>query len=119
VGVKHGDELITLLTNAMALILPSICYENQPFSILEAFAYGKPVIASNFGGMSELEVNGERGLLVPPGNAIELAAAMRWMLLNPKQIIEFGKNARKYVNLYHSQDYHYNILSQIYTSLVM
>jgi glycosyltransferase involved in cell wall biosynthesis len=117
VGLKHGDELKALLTNAVALILPSICYENQPFSILEAFAYGKPVIASNLGGISELVTNGERGLLVPPGNATELSAALRWMLLYPKQIIEFGKNAYKYVSLYHSQDYHYEILNQIYTRL--
>jgi glycosyltransferase involved in cell wall biosynthesis len=51
VGLKHGQEL-PIFAHALAVVLPSIWYENQPFSILEAFASGKPVIASDLGGMT-------------------------------------------------------------------
>jgi glycosyltransferase involved in cell wall biosynthesis len=78
VGLKHGQELADLIHDALAVVLPSIWYENQPFSILEAFASGKPVIASDLGGMTELVAHRERGLLVKPGDPAALADALRW-----------------------------------------
>lgn len=74
VGLKHGQELIDLVRNSLAIVLPSICYENQPFSILEAFASGKSVIASDLGGITELVTHRERGLLVEP------ETLMRWRM---------------------------------------
>ena len=50
VGLKHGEELWRLLKEARAVVVPSLWYENQPFSITEAFSVGKPVIASDYGG---------------------------------------------------------------------
>ena len=82
VGLKHGQELADLTRNALAVVLPSIWYENQPFSILEAFASGKPVIASELGGMMELVAHRERGLLVKPGDPGALADAMHWAVTN-------------------------------------
>ena len=52
VGMKQGEELKQLIRGSRAVILPSIWYENQPLSILESFAMGKPVIASDLGGMT-------------------------------------------------------------------
>jgi glycosyltransferase involved in cell wall biosynthesis len=64
-----------LLAHARALVVPSICYEGQPRSILEAFAAGVPVVASRIGGLPELVEDGVNGLLVPPGDAKALADA--------------------------------------------
>ncbi len=59
------------------LVVPSLWYENSPNTILEAFAYGTPVLASDLGGMAELVQPGENGLLFPPGDAAALAARLR------------------------------------------
>ncbi len=114
VGLKHGQELADLTRNALAVVVPSIWYENQPFSILEAFAAGKPVIASDLGGMTELVANRERGLLVKPGDAAGLAEAMNILAANRDFAKEMGRSARKYALDNHSGEKHYQSLMQIY-----
>jgi glycosyltransferase involved in cell wall biosynthesis len=114
VGLKHGLELKNLIHNALAIVLPSIWYENQPYSILEAFASGKPVIASNLGGMTELVTHQERGLLVKPGDPIALAEAFHWADSNQSLMREMGRNARNYALQNHSQESHYQSLMNIY-----
>jgi len=48
------------------LAVPSVCLETGPLVVLEAFAYGIPVIGSNLGGISELVINNKSGYLVEP-----------------------------------------------------
>ena len=57
-GFLTGEELTTLMGNARVLLLPSVCYENCPLSILEAHALGVPVVTMNSGGMAELVKDG-------------------------------------------------------------
>ena len=73
-GFLTGDELTELMGNAKVLLLPSICYENCPLSILEAHCMGVPVVTMNSGGMAELVKDGVTGTLVnePTPEAIAL-----------------------------------------------
>jgi glycosyltransferase involved in cell wall biosynthesis len=75
-GYLDKPKLQRLIGEARALVLPSEWYENAPVSILEAYALGRPVIGTNIGGIPELVVHNETGVLVEPGNAAALAAAM-------------------------------------------
>ena len=118
VGMKHGQELHQLLCNALAVVVPSLYYENQPFSILEAFASGKPVIASDLGGMTELVANGERGLLVRPGDIETLADAMRWIVAHPVEAKQMGQMGLRYALEQHTQDIHYQRLMSVYTRVL-
>ncbi len=63
-GFLTGDKLTELMGNAKALLLPSVCYENCPLSILEAHCMGVPVVTMNSGGMAELVKDGVTGTLV-------------------------------------------------------
>ena len=63
-GFLTGDKLTELMGNAKVLLLPSVCYENCPLSILEAHAMGVPVVTMNSGGMAELVKDGVTGPLV-------------------------------------------------------
>ncbi len=114
VGMKRGEELKALVRNALAVIVPSIWYENQPFTILEAFAAGKPVIASDMGGMAELVANRERGLLVKPGDSQALANAMNQIASDRAWAKVMGSNARSYALQTHSPEPHYQGLMGIY-----
>ncbi|MGB6423565.1 MAG: glycosyltransferase family 4 protein, partial [Anaerolineales bacterium] len=117
-GIVHGEELRHLLVNSTALVMPSLWYENQPFSILEAFACEKPVIASDLGGMKELVVHLERGILVPPADASALAEAMLSIAESPQEVSRMGANAREYAVAHHHPNVHYHRLMDIYAQVV-
>lgn len=77
-------------------VLPSIA-EGVSNTILEAMASGLPVIATAVGGNPELVVEGESGLLVPPSNPIELAAALIELADDPERARAMGKHGRQLV----------------------
>jgi glycosyltransferase involved in cell wall biosynthesis len=83
-GEYHGQaELTDILRSLDVVVVPSLWYENSPNVILEAFAHGTPVIASNLGGMAELVEDGVNGLVFEPGNAGDLARQLRRLLTEP------------------------------------
>lgn len=118
VGLKHGAELRQLLDGAQFVVLPSLWYENQPFSILEAFARGKPVIASDLGGMTELIENEKRGLLVPPGDPVALAEAMRQLVSDTISRESMALAAYEYVCSQHAPEVHYQLMLDIYHRVI-
>ncbi len=76
-GFKEGGGLKEIIIGAKAVALPSVWYENMPLSLLEALSLGKPVIASEIGGMPEVIVDGKNGWLFRPGDAHDLAAKIK------------------------------------------
>jgi glycosyltransferase involved in cell wall biosynthesis len=117
-GRKSYQECIMLLQDTQFLILPSLCYENFPVVIMEAYASGKPVIASGLGAMAELVEEGKTGLLFEPGNPEDLADKMQWMVENEDACIEMGKNARKVFEKKYTAEKNYEILMKIYNKLL-
>jgi len=75
-GFVTGDAKDALLATAHHLLVPSLWYENAPVVLVEAAACGLGVIASRIGGIPELVREGRTGVLIAPGDAAELAAAM-------------------------------------------
>ncbi|SDF23268.1 Glycosyltransferase involved in cell wall bisynthesis [Blastococcus fimeti] len=73
------DAVDGLLADAHVLVLPSHA-EGMPMSVLEAFAAGVPVVCTPVGGLAEVVVDGENGLLVPPGDVDALAGALARVL---------------------------------------
>lgn len=66
-----------------ALVVPSTWYENTPFVVLEAFAAGVPVLASDLGGLREVVRDGGNGLLFRAGDAASLRAAIERLVAEP------------------------------------
>jgi glycosyltransferase involved in cell wall biosynthesis len=75
-GHLSSAELDLVIAGARMILVPSVCYENQPLAILEAFQFGKPVVASRIGGIPELVQDNVNGKLVAPGDAKALAEAV-------------------------------------------
>jgi glycosyltransferase involved in cell wall biosynthesis len=76
IGAQPRARVLELFRAADASILSS-SWENFPHTVVEALAAGTPVIATDVGGVAEVVVDGENGLLVPPGDAGALAGAVR------------------------------------------
>jgi glycosyltransferase involved in cell wall biosynthesis len=68
--------------------------EGLPVSILEAMAFGLPVIASKVGGIPEIVQDGITGILIPPGKPEALASAIIHLLERPAEAREMGKQGR-------------------------
>lgn len=89
------NDIPELLYGCDVFALPSL-YEGLPLSIMEAMAAGKPVVASNIGGVNELILDGESGYLVPPGDTHALARAINNIISNPvlaQKMASAGKTA--------------------------
>lgn len=67
-GFKQNEELMSCISNAMAVVVPSEWYENCPMNVLEAKALGRPVIGSNIGGIPELIRDNIDGYIFEPGD---------------------------------------------------
>lgn len=77
--VEFGPPLFELYRSHDLFVLPSLS-EGTPRTLVEARAFGCPAVASRAGGIPASVRDGEDGLLVPPGNAVELAGAMTRLL---------------------------------------
>ena len=113
-GHKSRDEVIEYIKNSRFVVVPSEWYENYPFSILETFACGKPVIGSKVGGIPELVKDNKTGLTFEIGNSSELSARIKYLENNPEMAIEMGRNARAFVEQELNAEKHYQTLMEIY-----
>jgi glycosyltransferase involved in cell wall biosynthesis len=94
-------DIPQLLSLMEIFVLPSL-YEGFGIAILEAMAAGKPVVASTVGGIPEFVVSGESGLLVPPGDSVALAAAIRQLLARPERAKAMGCRGQEHVRKHYS-----------------
>lgn len=94
-GTFPYNRISSVFSSLDVLVVPSIWYENTPLVIYAAQACGCPVIASNLGGMSEAVTHEKNGLLFEPGNASDLAQAIRRLACDRVLLRRLGEQARK------------------------
>jgi glycosyltransferase involved in cell wall biosynthesis len=103
-GVLKPDAVARAMGRAVALLMPSLWFENFPRTLVEAFAAGLPVIVSRLGAMAELVEDGVTGLHAEPGDAQDWSNKMRWALEHPDEMARMGAAARsRYEALYTPQ----------------
>ncbi|TET63903.1 glycosyltransferase family 1 protein, partial [Candidatus Aerophobetes bacterium] len=117
-GYLGEEELKAMVRNSMFAVVPSEWYENCPYSVLEAFALGKPVIGSDIGGIPELIDDGINGLLFEPGNSQELSEKIAHLTSRPRLREQMGRNARKKVEEEYNPELFYGRLMEIYQRLI-
>ncbi len=83
-------DMIDWLSAMDLVVQPSVAYESFGMSLAEALTLGRPVVAARTGGMPEVVVEGQTGLIVPPGDAAALAEALRTLLHSPERRAAFG-----------------------------
>jgi glycosyltransferase involved in cell wall biosynthesis len=92
-------DLDRLMPWADLLVLPSFA-EGLPNVVLEAHAAGVPVLATDVGGNAELVVDGETGLIVPPGRVRALTAGLQTLLADAPRRQRMGRAGRERVRTY-------------------
>ncbi|MCC8963530.1 glycosyltransferase [Bradyrhizobium sp. Pear76] len=113
-GALSRAEVLREMANARALVVPSLWYEGFPMVVVEAFARGTPVIASEIGGLAEVVTAGKTGVLAPPGNAVALRSRIVDILGAPDLAAAWGRAARAaYLELY-APDENLQLLEAIY-----
>jgi glycosyltransferase involved in cell wall biosynthesis len=107
---KNAPAIIAACTVS---VLPTLRREGLPKTVIEAMAYGVPVIVTSAGGSAELVVDGESGLVVAPGNSAALAAAMERLRTDPELRARLGTGGRNRI------DEHFNTRTTVARMLAL
>ena len=113
-GWQSREAIYARMREASYLVVPSVCYENFPLTVVEAFANGLPVIASRLGAMAELVRDGTTGLQFEAGNAVDLASKMAWAEAHPADMRGMGRAARQEYEMKYTPARNYEALMSIY-----
>jgi glycosyltransferase involved in cell wall biosynthesis len=125
----HLDETIIFLgtigerkkeaafLRADVFVLPSYS-EGMPQSLLEAMAYGLPVVVSNVGGIPEVVRDGDEGLMIKPGDLDELCRALTQLIESAECRQRMGAAARRRMAAHHTVEIYLRQLQELYNSVL-
>jgi glycosyltransferase involved in cell wall biosynthesis len=117
-GAVPKAQVLGAMQRAMALVLPSRCYEGLPMTLVEAFCQGLPVIASRLGAFPSLIDDGVTGLLFDPGNANDLARKVQWCRDRPESVASMGLAARAMYERRYTAESNYTQMLSIYHAAI-
>jgi glycosyltransferase involved in cell wall biosynthesis len=118
VGFQAGADLHKLIREARAVVLPSEWYENAPMSVLESFAFGKPVIGARIGGIPEMIEPDRNGWVFESGSADELAALLSRVSAQDDASLELvGREARRLVEARFHREGYVDAMLRLYADL--
>ncbi len=117
-GHINGHTLSDFYNQSRCTILPSICLEGFPSSILESMIRGLPVIASRIGSIPEIVHDHETGLLFDPSNPTELADKIHLLWNNPALCHRLGRTARQTALAEYNPEKYYTKLIKLYHRVI-
>ena len=122
-GGVSAEEMDGFFNSCDALVLPAIVTESGETEglgvvLLEAMAYEKPVIASAAGGITDIVIDNETGILSPPGDATGLARAISAAIDDPARMERLAKNGAIYASREFGWDTIVSRLTQTYRDAV-
>ena len=118
VGYLKQEQVKEYIENSRFVVVPSIWYENCPYSILETMEIGRPIIGSQIGGIPELIENKENGFVYEYNDIDELAEKMKTLFDNNEVANQQGRMSRKLYEEKYSENIYYNKILEIYTNLI-
>lgn len=113
-GFRAGEDLRREYAGARFVVIPSVWYEVFGLIALEAYAAGKPVVATQIGGLAELVRDGETGLTASVGDAADLAEKMAALWDTPPLCADMGRVARAWVQDEFAPETHYRRIMEVY-----
>lgn len=116
-GFLNADEMKDAIRKCRFVVVPSIWYENCPYSVMETLAIGKPVIGANIGGIPELVQETKTGLVYKFDDIDDLSNKMKIFFEDAKLAEQFGKNAKEEAKELYGKEKHYEKIMEIYQKL--
>jgi glycosyltransferase involved in cell wall biosynthesis len=110
------DDIPEIMHILDIFVLPSL-NEGMGRVLVEAMAAGRPVVASNTGGIPDLVVQGENGLLVPAADALALARGIEFLIAHPEKRRELGEQGRK-MSIRFGSNFMVQKIDQLYLELL-
>lgn len=117
-GFLDKEQVKEKISKCRFVVVPSIWYENCPYSIIETLSIGKPVIGAKIGGIPELVRDNESGLLYQFDSIDELSTKMKVLFEDKELAQKLGENAKKMSIKEFSKEKYYNELLGIYEKLL-
>jgi glycosyltransferase involved in cell wall biosynthesis len=117
-GMVGGTKLEQLIAGCSFSVFPSHAYETLGKSILESYAWGRPVVASDLGSRREMVEQGVTGFLYPVGDLEKLAEAIEFLFNRANLTAQMGIESRRRLQDKHDPDRHLDALLEIYSRLV-
>lgn len=117
-GYLNQKDLKEYTRKCGFLVIPSIWYENGPYSVIETQSIGKAIIGANIGGIPEMVINNENGLTYKYNDVKELEEKMKRLFSDIELREKFGNNAKEFANKEYSPENYYKKLEKIYKNLI-
>lgn len=118
-GHQSRDVLTTAIAEAAALVVPSVCYEGMPMTIIEAFAQGTPVIASAVGILAEMVVPLYTGMHFDPFQKEDIQHTIRnWIALPADEKAIIGHNCKREYEAHYTLGKNMQLLLSIYQDAI-
>jgi len=117
-GERPLDECLRLMRRSRFIVFPSEWFEGLPRVIVEAYACGKPVVASRLGAMAEIVEDGRTGLHFQAGDPEDLAEKVNWLIDHEAATREMGREARSEFESKYTEARNYELLRRIYEKAI-
>lgn len=117
-GYLNQKDLKEYTRKCGFLVIPSIWYENGPYSVIETQSIGKAIIGANIGGIPEMVINNENGLTYKYNDVKELEEKMKRLFSDIELREKFGNNAKEFANKEYRPENYYKKLEKIYKNLI-
>ena len=117
-GFLNKDDIVKYISNSSFVVVPSICYDNCPYSVLESLVIGKPIIASRIGGIPELIDDNVNGFLYKFDDVDELSEKINKLFSNKNLRKKFSINSKERAIKNHSKEKYYDELMKIYKEAI-
>jgi len=117
-GYRGNAEAVAIVREARLSVLPSLCYESFPLTVIESYACGTPVVASRIGGLAEIVRDGVTGATVRPDDPADIAFTVRGLLADPGRLSELRGNARREFESLYAPDRAFDTLLEIYRDVL-
>jgi len=117
-GYVSEIEKMALIYSAADIYLFTSLADNCPYTVLEAMACGKAVVGFATGGVPELVISEETGLLVPPRDGPALAAAIRRAIQHGSLTQQWGDQARRRIEIHFNKQLFMGKMNSLYENFV-
>lgn len=117
-GYLNQNDIRENIRKCRFVTVPSICFENCPYSVLEATEIGKPIIGSKIGGIPELVKDDVNGYTYTYDCVEDLTDKLRILFENDEKVNEFSNNSKKLYKENYSAEAYYNKLMAVYNKYI-